>query len=319
MPLALFIFLIGALGPVAQPPAPTPAAKKAHDTAVGYMQRRLYFEAERHFAEAAKLAPGWGAGHYGIAVCHYFTKRYRTALPHLNRALECPDPQADYYANKGTILEVLGEVDEAWPFFEKALELDPKHVNAGFNLGQIALRKGRVDEARKRLEHVRTLDPTHAGARYCMAKVEFRARNYDEAEALATAIPITDKFGYEALYLAAQVAFRTGRRDVGKARLAESRALKKQQLADEALQAKIGGLLDVAFKFLGKRDIRQGVGYLKAVLELDADNPHATNALVQIRDSFAKANRTADADAVQKILDAAAARAKSSGKPSVGH
>lgn len=108
-------------------------------------------------------------------------KRYEEAVLHFRQGLALLD-HPDTRTNLGSLLAVLGHVDEAIPHFEAALRMDPDQADIHTNLGRALSLSGRFDEAVQHLREAIRIDPASIPPRLQLGHIHYRSGRFAEAE-----------------------------------------------------------------------------------------------------------------------------------------
>lgn len=89
---------------------------------------------------------------------------WESALSHIQRAVRLAPDRAEYHAESGTILFMLGRKKEAARAYEQALALNPNHLNTLNNLAVIYSQEERYQEAEELLHHSLAQNPNQLEA-----------------------------------------------------------------------------------------------------------------------------------------------------------
>ena len=65
--------------------------------------------------------------------------------------------------NKGKVLYILQEYQEATPILDHALEINPNHVGGLYHKGKVLEKLGKVGEAKTYTDKALKIDPNYAG------------------------------------------------------------------------------------------------------------------------------------------------------------
>lgn len=155
-------------------------------------QKKLLREAIKTFKVAAALDKSRADAQSNIGFCFLTLKNYKLAISAFNDALQI-DPNhlntlnalattyafngsnekaittfekltllepanADYWFNKGSVLQKANRNDEAIVAYTQAAEIDPKHQRAWFNLGTLHENLGQLDKAKQNYEHAKDVE-----------------------------------------------------------------------------------------------------------------------------------------------------------------
>jgi Flp pilus assembly protein TadD len=174
--------------------------------------------AYRHLQSALRLNPSDARAFDGIARLWRDWEQPGLALANAYRALYLDAKSAAVYNTLGTVLQSLGQSDNARDAFEHALRLDPRAVFALNNLCYVSLADGRDAEAETLCGTALAMDPTYAAASNNLALARAIGGDVEGAEKL----------------LLANVDVAAGHYNVGVLRLSLGRYAGALQAFDEA-------------------------------------------------------------------------------------
>jgi DNA-binding SARP family transcriptional activator/TolB-like protein len=141
-------------------------------------------DAERSFAQALRLDPGYSTGHQWQA--NYFTAmgRFREAERSMRRAMELDPLSLIANGALGWVYYHAGEYERAIDQCNRTLELDPEFRLAWFWSALAHAQLGRTDEAITLLERAQALSPEDALTEAALAHVLASAGQTDEARTM---------------------------------------------------------------------------------------------------------------------------------------
>ena len=129
------------------------------------LKMKRYSEAVDSFDELIKLDGSNDQAHNDRALILSGGMRQNDeALESLEKALEIEQKNANYWFNKGIILEAMKRSDEALQAYEQATSLDPSLEKAWYQQGVILAMKGSYDPALSSLERAIDLNSQNADA-----------------------------------------------------------------------------------------------------------------------------------------------------------
>jgi tetratricopeptide (TPR) repeat protein len=133
-----------AVGAAARPVL-APKAKEAFDKALQALGENKLDQAEKHLAEAARLAPG----------------------------------HPDVLYLQGVVLLRRGKAEQAQSALEKATQVDPQNARAFTALGMAFINENKPDQAMAPLKQSLQLDPSNWEAHWTLARALYRQEQYD--------------------------------------------------------------------------------------------------------------------------------------------
>ena len=146
-----------------------------------YRRLHVFDAAYRRYVLAAKKAPKRAEPHDGMARLWRDWGFPDRALSAAHRAVFLDSESASAQNTLGTILDVLGDYDEARRAYEHALMLDPTAAWASNNLCYLELRLGRLSEAQSLCEWSLRVAPALSPARNNLALTHAAAGNVEKA------------------------------------------------------------------------------------------------------------------------------------------
>jgi predicted TPR repeat methyltransferase len=105
------------------------------------------------------------------------------ALALLDRAVERAPCVADFHINRGNILRLRGQFEEAAAAYRAAIAIDGHAVGAYMNLGAALARLGQLDPAAEAAQRAVGLAPDNADVHYVLANIRSDQRRWEEATA----------------------------------------------------------------------------------------------------------------------------------------
>jgi predicted TPR repeat methyltransferase len=105
------------------------------------------------------------------------------ALALLDRAVERAPCVADFHINRGNILRLKGQFEEAAAAYRAAIAIDGHAVGAYMNLGAALARLGQLDPAAEAAQRAVALAPDNADVHYVLANIRSDQRQWAEATA----------------------------------------------------------------------------------------------------------------------------------------
>ncbi len=159
-----------------------PTNARAHNNlAWAYQQQGKAEEANRHFARAVELQPGYVSARYNWGVALLDQGRATEAIAQFEAAVRLAPDHADACMNLGNALMQLQRAAEAIPQYEAALRLKPG-ADVHYDLGVALIERSRPGEAAAHLRTALQLNPDLPDAHYQLARVAEQAGQLAEAE-----------------------------------------------------------------------------------------------------------------------------------------
>jgi tetratricopeptide (TPR) repeat protein len=138
-------------------PLLAPKAKEAFDKAVQALSQDKLKDAQKHVAEAVRLAPGHPDVLYVQGVLYLKQRNWADAQSTLEKATEIDPSHARAFAALGMAFSDQGKYDAAIPPLERALQLDPAgEWEAHWTLGRAYYHSGQYDGALKESQEALT-------------------------------------------------------------------------------------------------------------------------------------------------------------------
>lgn len=131
--------------------------------------------------EAIILHPELHEAYYLFAYEKYKEKKYQEALDDIERAISLYPESIDYQCRKGSILSVLGKVNESIKLFTKILIQNEKNFYALSELGAINYKAKKYEEALKYYEKIVEYYPDYYGGYNNIGNVYRLFEKYDIA------------------------------------------------------------------------------------------------------------------------------------------
>lgn len=147
---------------------------------VALLERGAATEAVAQLEAAVRLAPDHLDARVNLGNALVRARRPAEALPVFEAALQLR-PAGDIRFNYGVALLELGRRAEAAAQFEQALLLEPRLADAHAQLGRLAEADGRRDDALRRYQETLRLAPDHLLAHARLGLLLARAENYEGA------------------------------------------------------------------------------------------------------------------------------------------
>jgi predicted TPR repeat methyltransferase len=138
--------------------------EEALDLGVHMIQVRALEDAERLYAELAKVAPDDPNVLHFSGVLAQLQGRSDEALSLIRRSLELESDRADWFSNLGIVYNALHRPDDAIDAYRRAIALDPTHAKAYNNLGVLFRGTGRAVEAEAAYRRAIELVPDYIDA-----------------------------------------------------------------------------------------------------------------------------------------------------------
>lgn len=160
----------------------SPLNARAHNNLAWALQRAgKSAEANRHFAEAVALQPGYIAARYSWGVALLDQGNRSEAIAQFEAAVRLAPRHADAHLNLGNALMQVGRPRDAIVHYEAALEIRPA-ADAHYNLGIALADVGRTSEAELHLAAALKENAALPEAHYRLARLAERSGRPAEAE-----------------------------------------------------------------------------------------------------------------------------------------
>ena len=146
---------VGAVPPLEEALEIEPRSSEAHVLmALVYQSDGRMDEADKHFKEALRVAPGDAMANNNYGAFLYSLEQYGDAARHLRMATEDPGytRRAQAYENLGLTQLKLGDTDGAMRSFQQALRLGRSQPRANLELAEIYLSRGNNAVAKQYFE-----------------------------------------------------------------------------------------------------------------------------------------------------------------------
>lgn len=112
-----------------------------------YKAHTRFFEAMECFEKATSLYPDNADAWRELAEAYLYLREYNRAKQAVEKAIELNEKDAKALGMYGTILDMIGQKDEALKYYDKALALENKWEDLWINRGVILYSKGDLDAA----------------------------------------------------------------------------------------------------------------------------------------------------------------------------
>jgi TonB family protein len=110
--------------------------------------------------------------YYNLGILELRSNRNKAAISALSKAIEMNSENPDYYWNRGTAYDHLGEWQKAINDYDEGLRLDPVHVEIYNNRGKTYLDMQYYEQAVLDLEKALELNPDHRNAKGLLEKAQ---------------------------------------------------------------------------------------------------------------------------------------------------
>lgn len=158
---------------------PPDAARQAFAAAARAWQDNRAADAERGFAAAALLAPGWATAHANLGAALRRRGCPEAAVASYRRALSIGPEDASTLSNMGNALRDLGRLEEAERAHRRAVELAPGNRGFRYNLA-LLLRDRRLHaEARAIFAELAAEEPENAEYQWDLALADLYLGDYE--------------------------------------------------------------------------------------------------------------------------------------------
>jgi len=111
------------------------------------LEARQFAEAHALFLRAQDLAPGNSHVHYMLGLLHSDTGRPLDTLNALDASIRLDGANAKAHNNRGSVLQILGRLEDAAKAFQRAMDLAPELDLPYVNLGKLREQQGRIEDA----------------------------------------------------------------------------------------------------------------------------------------------------------------------------
>lgn len=128
--------------------------------------------ADRHYAAALAIEPGYDLAHYNLGVLKYDRGDLRGAASHFAQTLRLNPRMADAWVRLGILHGNTGRLDLAEQAFRTASEINPEHVEAWSNLGVLYEHQQDFRRARVAYQAALRIDPQFQAAREGLARLK---------------------------------------------------------------------------------------------------------------------------------------------------
>lgn len=297
----LVLFLLSALQSDLRAQSPTESSE--FRTAVALYERGLYWESESAFRKVTERFSDFGQGWFGLAMCHYETRRLEASLAFFEKAEGCPAPEAQAFTNHAVALELLSRPEVARRLLERAVAIDAGHANAWLNLGKLAARRADGKAARRHLDRCLALEPRNVEALLQRATLDLRDGRSEDVRKALEVLQRLRPDGVAVAHLAARLARRDGDRAKARRLLARWRQLHDEAEAATRRAAKVSSLHALAFAALRGGRTGEAVTYFAEVLSVDPADRQAASTLKGIARKLMGSKRPGDRALLKRISD----------------
>ncbi|MCW8796629.1 MAG: tetratricopeptide repeat protein [Chlorobium sp.] len=168
-------------------------------------------DAKAAFSKATVLSPADSEMRLNLALAHFNTAEYKTALDKLDSILCDSTLEKEMYFYRGLILQKMERYRESEKYLEKCLALEPDFAEAWYELAFCKDVLGKMEESATCYQKTIDQDPYNVNAWYNKGLVLSKLKKYDDAlECYDMAIAIADDFS-SAWYNRANVLAITGK------------------------------------------------------------------------------------------------------------
>jgi len=146
-----------------------------------YLQMEKNEEAQKHFAEAVRLAPDWADAHSELCVAYLRMRDFADAMASCRRAVQLDPANSDRQFNLGLTQRASEDLPGAIDSFRKAEKLRPGDFDEEFMLGEALADAGQSAEAVSHLQLALKAQPDDQRTRLLLARLLLGAGRRDEA------------------------------------------------------------------------------------------------------------------------------------------
>ena len=116
-------------------------------------------QAEYHFREALRIAPGTAATYNNLAGLMLHQRKFEKAKALLQQALLVDPNSAETHNNLGAVLRRVGKTEEAIAHFSQAIRLNPNDAEAQANLANVLAEVGKIQKSIRHYQEALQLKP----------------------------------------------------------------------------------------------------------------------------------------------------------------
>ena len=187
--------------------APDRQADLATSLGQGHLYLKQPVEAERAFAKALALRPGYAPALLGGARLKMRAGDVDGALALIKSATEAAPKSITPLLYEAEILIAVRRFDDALAAYRNALQLQPKSLAANYGAISILTEQNKLEEAGKLLAVLKQVAPKHRSTHFAQANYEFRRHNVVSAREAIQRYLAIDAADVNGLFLAAAIEF----------------------------------------------------------------------------------------------------------------
>ena len=204
----------------------------------------------------------------------YMEGAYREALHHYARARGKGEGSPELAYNMGLCYRQTGNLDKAISYFRLAFNLAPDMVEALLALGSCNLELGDLEEAEELLWKALELDPSSAEAYHLLGTAQAQREKWEEALVLWEEAIALEPNRPETLRQMGWAHHMMGEKELAIEYLEAS-----IRLYPEFIQARF----DISLIYMQDLRIKEAMEHLKAILDVEPQNPLALRYLEEVR------------------------------------
>ena len=159
---------------------PSPAALRANNLGVAYMNQQRFQEAQRQFEQALAASPKFHVAALNLGIALHSQQKLAPARTALEEAVSLipSDPYA--WFNLGLVLKDQGDAEKSLAAFRHVAEL-ADDADAWYFIGFLLSEQQKFAEAVAAFEHALKLNPLHASSEFGVARACQRMGNLEQA------------------------------------------------------------------------------------------------------------------------------------------
>lgn len=176
---------------------------------LGYAQKNKmeWSAAEKSFARAIELKPGYAAAHHWYSIYLTQVGRFPEAIAEIKMAISLDPLSSSAHGQFGSTLMMARRYDDAIAQFNKTLQFQPRSMMARRALAQSYVHKGMFDTAMAELDKARQLLPVASESQELLGDMGYvLARSRRTKDARAAAHALTERHDRTGEEVAAQIA-----------------------------------------------------------------------------------------------------------------